>query len=132
MIKDNGPRNSSSHYSAFQQKARPARENNASPSVSGRVVNARSTSKPPPALPPELWELILSILGKLFNQKVPFSSTPMGIDWRTLPLRNCLSQCPPTLCGRLGRDSWIDSRASRQNHHLVPAGAVARLLGSRA
>jgi hypothetical protein len=55
---------------SFPAKARPAREDNASPSASGRIVNARSsTSKPHPALPPELWELILSILGNFSIKK---------------------------------------------------------------
>ena len=39
-----------------------------SPALGG-IVDARRTGKPPPALPPELWELILSILGNFSIKK---------------------------------------------------------------
>lgn len=69
MTKDNGPRRLVQSLLSFPANAGPARGDNASPSASGRIVNARSTSKPPPALPPELWELILSILGNFSIKK---------------------------------------------------------------
>jgi hypothetical protein len=69
MMKDNGPRKLVQSLLSFPAKASPTQEDNASPSASGRIINARSTGRPPPALPPELWELILSILGNFSIKK---------------------------------------------------------------
>jgi hypothetical protein len=63
MMKVNGPRRLVQSLLSFSANASPACRDNASSSTSSGIVNARSTAKPPPALPPELWELILSTLG---------------------------------------------------------------------
>jgi hypothetical protein len=69
MAKDNGPRRLVQSLLSFSANISPARRDNASPSTPGGIVNARSTTKPPPALPPELWELILSTLGNFSIKK---------------------------------------------------------------
>ena len=69
MKKDNGPRRLAQSLLSFSANAGTARGDNASPSALGGIVDARRTGKSPPALPPELWELILSILGNFSIKK---------------------------------------------------------------
>jgi hypothetical protein len=70
MAKDNGLRRLVQSLLSFSANTSPARRDNASPSMSGGIVNARSTAKLPPALPPELWESIFSTLGNFSIKKL--------------------------------------------------------------